>query len=117
MDSADFNQDGRSDIVATQTLGQSHFYLGQVEKRGIRVVIDTEVGLAKRLGTALHLIYSDGTFSPSRYLHSGDGVLSQCSTEAVLGFNEWPSSIQVIWANGDKQMISVQPGIYEYIIR
>ncbi len=114
---ADFNQDGRSDIVATQTLGQSHFYLGQVEKRGIRVVIDTEVGLAKRLGTALHLIYSDGTFSPSRYLHSGDGVLSQCSTEAVLGFNEWPSSIQVLWANGDKQTISVQPGIYEYIIR
>ena len=111
---ADFNHDGRSDIIATQTLGEAHLYLGQSEKRGIRLIIDSKVELAKRLGCSVHLLYPDETSSPPRWLYSGDGVLAQCSTEAVLGFKQWPSSIQIVWSDGEKQTILVRPGIYEY---
>ena len=51
---ADFNHDGRSDIVATQTLGPTHLYLGQTENRGIRLIIDSKVALAKRLGCSVY---------------------------------------------------------------
>jgi len=112
---ADFNHDGRSDIVATQTLGPTHLYLGQTENRGIRLIIDSKVALAKRLGCSVYLQFPDETSSPPRWLHSGDGVLAQCSTEAILGFTQWPSSILIVWSDGERQMISVQPGIYEYI--
>tara|TARA_B100001250_G_scaffold318967_1_gene281681 strand:- start:224 stop:1603 length:1380 start_codon:yes stop_codon:yes gene_type:complete len=112
---ADFNHDGRSDIVATQTLGQAHLYLGQSEKRGIRLIIDRKVKLAKRLGCSVRLLYPDETSSPPRWLYSGDGVLAQCPTEAILGFKSWPSSIQIVWSDGEKQTILVRPGIYEYI--
>ena len=111
---ADFNHDGRSDILATQTLGQAQLYLGQSEKRGIRLMFDSKIELAKRLGCSVHLSYSNETSSPSRWLHSGDGVLAQCSSEAVLGFKEWPSSIQIVWSDGEMQTILVRPEIYEY---
>ena len=111
---ADFNHDGRSDILATQTLGEAQLYLGQSEKRGIRLMFDSKIELAKRLGCSVNLSYSNETSSPSRWLHSGDGVLAQCSSEAVLGFKEWPSSIQIVWSDGEKQTILVRPEIYEY---
>ena len=114
---ADFNRDGRSDIVAPQTLGQAQFYLGQAEKRGIRVSFGDEVPLAKRLVCAVRLVGPDGFVSSRRWLHSGDGVLAQCADELVLGFAKWPGAVEIEWANGEKQSIPVRPETYEYVVQ
>ena len=113
---ADFNRDGRADIVAPQTLGQALYYLGQSEKRGIRVSFVAGNRLAKRYGATVRLVYTDGSGSPRRWLCSGDGVLSVGVGELVLGFAEWPASIEIVWANGEKQTIPVQPDTYEYVV-
>lgn len=113
----DFNRDGRSDIVAPQTLGQAQFYLGQAGNRGIRVSFGDEVPLAKRLGCAVRLVGADGFVSSRRWLHTGDGVLAQCAAELVLGFVKRPVAIEIEWANGEKQSIPVQPETYEYVVQ
>ncbi len=112
----DFDRDGRSDIMATQTLGQAQLYLGQSRNRGIRInFIDNGIQ-AKYIGCSVRLIYPNGTGSPRRWFHSGDGVLAQCVLEQVLGFEEWPVSIQCEWSNGTKQTIPVGPEKYDYML-
>jgi len=103
----DFNRDGRTDIVATQTLGQTQVYLGQAGKPGIRVGFAANNSLARRLGARVRLVYPDGSMSPRRWFHSGDGVMAQCAPEQVLGFGQRPQSIQIEWSNGTKKAIPI----------
>ena len=112
----DFDRDGRVDIVAPQTLGQAHYYLGQAEKRGIRVSFAAGSRLAKRLGGTVRLTYGDAAASPRRWLHSGDGVLAQGSAGLVLGYATWPSEIEFEWANGEKHSIPVRPETHDYVV-
>jgi len=110
----DFNRDGRTDIVATQTFGQTQVYLGQAGKPGIRVGFAANHSLARRLGARVRLVYPDGSMSPRRWFHSGDGVMAQCAPEQVLGFGQRPQSIQVEWSNGTKKAIPVEPAKNDY---
>ena len=112
----DFDRDGRVDIVAAQTLGQAQYYLGQAEKRGIRVDFVSGMSLAKHFGVTVHLVYEDGTTSPRRWLHSGDTLLAQGVAEVTLGYANWPVSIEIEWADGKKQSIPVRPETYEYVV-
>ena len=110
----DFNRDGRTDIVATQTFGQTLVYLGQAGKPGIRVGFAATNSLARRLGARVRLVYPDGSMSPRRWFHSGDGVMAQCAPEQVLGFGQRPQSIQIEWSNGTKKAIPVESGKNDY---
>ena len=110
----DFNRDGRTDIVATQTFGQTLVYLGQAGKPGIRVGFAATNSLARRLGARVRLVYPDGSMSPRRWFHSGDGVMAQCAPEQVLGFGPRPQSIQIEWSNGTKKAIPVESGKNDY---
>ena len=96
--------------------GQAHYYLGQAEKRGIRVSFAAGSRLAKRLGGTVRLTYGDGTASPRRWLHSGDGVLAQGAAGLVLGYAIWPSEIEFEWANGEKHSIPVRPETHDYVV-
>lgn len=113
---ADFDRDGRVDIIAPQTLGQAQYYLGQAEKRGIRLGFAPGTRLAKRLGGTVRLTYADGSDSPRRWLHTGDGVLAQGMVDVILGYASWPVSIEIEWANGQKQTIPVRSETYEYVV-
>ncbi|MFQ3168249.1 MAG: hypothetical protein ACI8QI_000792 [Limisphaerales bacterium] len=113
---ADFNRDGRADIVATQTLGQALVYLGQAGKRGIRISFNDNAPLAKRLSATVRLVYPDGSTSPRRWFHSGDGVLAQCAPRQVLGFAQWPDSIRIEWPGGVNQVIPVLPNKNDYVV-
>ena len=110
----DFNRDGRTDIVATQTLGQTQVYLGQAGKPGIRVGFAANNSLARRLGARVRLVYPDGSMSPRRWFHSGDGVMAQCAPEQVLGFGQRPQSIQIEWSNGTRKTIPIASDKNDY---
>ena len=69
-----------------------------------------------RLGGTVRLTYGDGTASPRRWLHSGDGVLAQGAAGLVLGYATWPSEIEFEWANGEKHSIPVRPETHDYVV-
>jgi hypothetical protein len=110
----DFNRDGRTDIVATQTFGETQVYLGQAGKAGIRVGFSANNSLARRLGARVRLIYPDGSMSPRRWFHSGDGVMAQCAPEQVLGFVQRPQSVQIEWSDGIIKAIPVESDKNDY---
>ena len=96
--------------------GSAQYYLGQAEKRGIRLGFAPGTRLAKRLGGTVRLTYADGSDSPRRWLHTGDGVLAQGMVDVILGYASWPVSIEIEWANGQKQTIPVRSETYEYVV-
>ena len=71
---------------------------------------------AKRWGGTVRVTYGDGTASPRRWLHSGDGVLAQGAAGLVLGYAIWPSEIEFEWANGEKHSIPVRPETHDYVV-
>ena len=96
---ADYDEDGRVDLVVSQNAAETKLYHNVGGRPGLRVRLAGEgmnqsgIGAIVRLG-------AEGKWGPAREVHAGSGYWSQDSAVQVLSTAEQPISVQVRWPGG-----------------
>ena len=110
---ADFDHDGRVDLVVTQNAAATRLFRNQAQARGLRVRF---AGGGGGEGAILRLIYTDGTKGPARVVQSGSGYRSANATTQVLGAAGEAVAIEVAWPSGKKTTVPLKPGQAEAVL-
>jgi len=106
---ADFDHDGRVDLVVTQTGAATRLFHNVSAKPGLRVHLVGPPGNPKAVGAQLRLLFGSGE-GPIREIHAGSGYWSQDSLEIVLAMPERASAVWVRWPGG-KTTITELPAV------
>ncbi|MBI4660202.1 MAG: VCBS repeat-containing protein [Verrucomicrobia bacterium] len=96
---ADFDADGRLDLVVAQNRSTTRLFRNQGAKPGLRVRLKGPPGNPSGIGASLELVFASGK-SPIREIHAGSGYWSQDSAVQVLGLSETPKQLVVHWPGG-----------------
>ena len=110
---ADFDHDGRVDLVVTQNASVTRLFRNQLDAKGLRVRFD---GAGSGVGVCLRLSYKDGTKGPARVVQVGSGYRSANATTQVLGAAGEVAAIEVAWPSGKKKRIPIEPGQSEVVV-
>jgi hypothetical protein len=96
---ADFDEDGRVDLLVTQNGTATKLYRNVGGKPGLRVRLIGPEGNPNAVGAALRLVFGRKT-GPAREIHAGSGYWSQDSAVQVMAIPESPTQIEVRWPGG-----------------
>lgn len=94
---ADFDGDGRSDLVVTQNSEDTRLFRNVGARPGLRVRLVGPPGNPTGVGVVLRLGYGQGKWGPVREVHAGAGYWSQDSPVTVLGMKDAPVELSVRW--------------------
>jgi enediyne biosynthesis protein E4 len=104
---ADFNADGRVDLVVAQNAAETKLYRNQLAKPGLRVRLQGPPQNPTGTGAVLRLRTKD-RLGPAREIHAGSGFWSQDDVVQVMaGGGDPPSLVWVRWPGGKIQTKSV----------
>ncbi len=96
---ADYDADGRVDLVVAQNGAETHLLHNQTARPGLRVRLSGPPGNPSGVGAVVRL-KSGGQWGPAREIHGGSGSGSQDDTVQVLGSSQSPEAVQVRWPGG-----------------
>jgi hypothetical protein len=102
---ADFNHDGRIDLVVTQNSAATKLYLNERAKPGLRVKLNGPPGNPDAIGAQLRVIYADERKGPCHVVQAGSGYWSQDSAVQVLGLAETPVALWIRSPAGHEQTL------------
>ncbi len=103
---ADYDADGRVDLVVTQNAVETKLYHNEDAKPGLRVALEGPPGNPHGIGAVLRL-QSGERLGPVREIHAGSGYWSQDSSVQVLPRLSEPMQLWVRWPGGKTNLISV----------
>jgi hypothetical protein len=109
---ADFDGDGRVDLVVTQNAAQTRLFKNKRSKPGLRVRLKGPPGNPWGIGAQMRLKHAD-QLGPVREVHGGGGYWSQDSVVQVLGSSFAPAQIWVRWPGGKTFTVDVPAGAAE----
>jgi hypothetical protein len=104
---ADFNHDGRPDLVVTQNDNATKLYLNQSTAKGLRVVLHGPPDNPCGIGAQLRLKYADGHLGPTRMTGVGS---SQSTSTQSFALSGTPSRLMIRWSGGAEQVAVRSPG-------
>ena len=113
---ADYNADGRVDLVVSQNGAQTKLYRNDGARPGLRVRLRGTPENPDAVGAVMRLVYPDGR-GPAREIHAGSGYWSQDGAVQVLGVGGQPTAVWVRWPGGAETEVPIQPGMREITIR
>jgi hypothetical protein len=96
---ADFDHDGRVDLVVSQNGADTKLFRNLLGKPGLRVRLLGPPGNPEGIGAQIRLFFGKRP-GPIRELHAGSGYWSQDSLVQVLAANELPTEIMIRWPGG-----------------
>jgi len=96
---ADYDGDGRVDLVVTQNGAETRLYHNIGAKPGLRVRLVGPSGNPQAIGACARLKFGE-RFGPAREIHAGSGYWSQDSAVQVMGFADQPDGSWVRWPGG-----------------
>ena len=96
---ADFDSDGRLDLVVTQNGAETKLYRNALARPGLRLRLRGPAGNLDAFGAVARLKCGEH-WGPVRELHGGSGYWSQDSLIEVLSMPAAPNEIQVRWPGG-----------------
>jgi hypothetical protein len=96
---ADYDHDGRVDLVVTQNGAATKLYRNVGAKPGYRVRLKGPETNPAGIGAAMRLFFGEKA-GPVREIHAGSGYWSQDSAVQVMGAPETPTRIWVRWPGG-----------------
>jgi hypothetical protein len=112
---ADFNQDGRPDLVVAQNAAATKLFRNTTGKPGLRVRLNGPAGNPTGVGAQMRLLFGQRQ-GPMRELHAGSGYWSQDSAVQVLATPESPTEVWVRWPGGKIITGAVPKGASEIIV-
>ncbi len=112
---ADFDRDGRIDLVVSQNGASTKVFHNTSARPGIRVRLAGPTGNPSGIGALLRLRFG-GRWGAAREIHGGSGYWSQDSPVQVLGIPEPASAIQVLWPGGKTTTVELPASAAEVTI-
>jgi hypothetical protein len=112
---ADFNEDGRTDLVVSQNGASTRLFQNVGARPGLRVRLAGPAGNPQGVGTVLRLIFGERP-GPAREIHAGSGYWSQDSVVQVLGTPQTPTSLWLRWPGGRTATLPVPSGAREITV-
>jgi hypothetical protein len=106
---ADYDGDGRTDLVITQNATTTKLYHNTRAKPGLRVRVAGPAGNPTGVGAVVRL-KSGERFGPGREVHGGSGYWSQDSPVQVLSMMPEPLKLSVRWPGGKSTTVDLPPG-------
>ena len=113
---ADYNADGRVDLVISQNANVTKLYRNQGGKPGLRVRLAGPAGNPDAVGATIRLVYGERR-GPAREIRAGSGYWSQDGAVQVLGMDGTPTAVWVRWPGGAESSTPVPEGASEVAIR
>jgi hypothetical protein len=112
---ADYNGDGRVDLVVSQNGAETKLYRNDRAQPGLRVRLAGPALNPRGIGAVVRLEYAGGR-GPAREIHAGSGYWSQDGAVQVLGRGGEPTAVWVRWPGGAEAEIPVSPGAREVTV-
>jgi hypothetical protein len=113
---ADFDQDGRVDLVLSQNAGPTKLYRNVGARPGLRVRLVGPPGNPTGVGAVMQLVFGTRR-GPAREIHAGSGYWSQDSPVQVLGTPQPPTELVVRWPGGKTAQVPVPTGASELTVK
>jgi hypothetical protein len=113
---ADYDADGRVDLVVSQNANRTALYRNRGGRPGLRVRLIGTPDNPDAFGATIRLIYGDER-GPAREIHAGSGYWSQDGPVQVLGMRRPPSGVWVRWTDGTEATVPVPEGAREVLVR
>ena len=113
---ADYDADGRVDLVVAQNGAATKLYRNQGARPGLRVRLVGPPANPDAIGAQLRLVYADHQ-GPVRELQAGSGYWSQNGAVQVLGQQQPPTAVWVRWPGGAETVVPLEPDTHEITIR
>lgn len=105
---ADFNADGRVDLVVTQNGTETKLFRNIGAKPGYRVRLRGPTANPLGIGAAIRLFFGEKV-GPLREIHAGSGYWSQDGAVQVLGAGETATRLEVRWPGGSRTAQALAP--------
>lgn len=113
---ADFDGDGRVDLVVAQNGGEIKLFRNETGRPGLRVRLAGSPGNPAGIGAVVRLV-SGALPGPAREIHAGSGYWSQDSAVPVLSAPVTPAAVQVRWPDGREQRVPVPARAKEVTVK
>jgi hypothetical protein len=112
---ADFDEDGRPDLVVTQNGAATKLYHNLGGQPGLRVRLAGSAGNPDAIGAVLRLQFESGP-GAAREIHAGSGYWSQDSRVQVLALPSPPKALWVRWPGGRATTTPLPAGVREVTV-
>jgi enediyne biosynthesis protein E4 len=112
---ADFDQDGRLDLVVTQNGAATKLYRNQGATPGVRVRLKGPPTNPRGIGAVVRLKFGE-RLGPARAVQGGSGYWSQDSTMPVLHPANQATGVWVRWPGGRETSQDLTVGDHEIVI-
>ena len=112
---ADFDGDGRVDLVVTQNSDATRLFHNRQAKPGLRVKLRGGTGNPAAVGAVLQL-EGEGMKSYAREIHAGSGYWSNDGAVQVMTLSEAPRRLRVRWPGGVSTVTELVPGAREVTV-
>ena len=109
---ADYDRDGRVDLVVSQNATTTRLYHNLRAKPGLRVRLNGPPGNPSGVGAMMRLKSGDN-LGPAREIHAGSGYWSQDSPVQVLARLPEPMQLWVRWPGGKTNLVDLPNGARE----
>jgi enediyne biosynthesis protein E4 len=110
---ADFDGDGRTDLVVSQNGADTKLYHNDHAEPGLRVRLIGPTQNPRAIGASIRVEYSDRKRGPVREIHGGSGYWSQDGAVQVMGLEANPTGVWVRWPDGSETETPLVPGTRE----
>ncbi|MHB1308213.1 MAG: VCBS repeat-containing protein, partial [Limisphaerales bacterium] len=112
---ADYDADGRTDLVVTQNGGATRLFRNVGAKPGLRVRLLGPANNPDGIGAVLR-VGSGENFGPARELHAGSGYWSQDSPVTVLARPPADSRLVIRWPGGRQTVSRIPPEARDLVV-
>lgn len=106
---ADFNEDGRLDLVVTQNGTRTILLENRSAEPGLRVRVQGPPGNPDGIGAMLRLKGGNQS-GPAREIQAGSGYWSQNNTIQVFKMPAGPAEFSIRWPGGKTQQVGIPSG-------
>jgi hypothetical protein len=113
---ADYDHDGRMDVVITQNSGETKLYHNAIGTAGLRVQLKGPPENIDAIGASCRWI-AGGKTSPRFEIHAGSGYWSQDSFTLILPRSPVEAEVEVRWPKGLQTLTKVPAQSREVLIR